>query len=214
MASKSVGVYLLSIIAGIVFFRVGAIGVNYGLYLSGQGKQSFASAFQFLPLLELMASMVFLFSCLIMQRRFQIKLPRDELVTKGALGALVFFVSTFLHPYLIGREHSFLKGFAAAINQRDVVRLQEWAVATIKAREKGEIPPSEVPSFVHQVWKRPPQTIMVDTHGEQAKCVDLRYGGGFHHWGILMGDEGLKVESFRGFHAILIGPGLYVYSDN
>jgi len=114
---------------------------------------------------------------------------------------------------------SFTLGFADYVRQNiDLRALQSWGVEALKQNPgtSGTISlkSDQLPSFVKNVWPLKSTSYSIETRADTGhRCVQILSGGGFHHWGVLVGAPNLQIESVRNFYCIILSPGVYVFSD-
>lgn len=124
------------------------------------------------------------------------------------------FISAFVHE-----GNSFLRGFEQRIRQRlDVAAVRAWMDTLENNSYDGvmyalmvdkNLPfevPKEIESFSKQVhylklWKE-------DDH----RYCEIVLGGGFMHWGIVIGPEEMKVDA-DSWRRLKVEDGVYVWSD-
>ena len=126
------------------------------------------------------------------------------------LALLVILVAAFfvLGPGCKWKARSFFK---QAQQTTTSSQIQEWALTEIgtAGTERTELGPP--PSFLNMPDDGPPNYLYVEPNDGQPYLV-AQWGGGFGHWGLLVGDESLEYPIDDYFH-IRWAPGVYVWHE-
>lgn len=94
--------------------------------------------------------------------------------------------------------------------------LYSWASGVrtrfAKQDEVVMLPAQEIPGFLKILWSHRTPSILVSPLSETNLIVDIYYGGGFGHWGLIVGHENLRMTSDGELIFAQIAPGIYAYS--
>jgi hypothetical protein len=113
-----------------------------------------------------------------------------------------------------GNYKVFLDGFAARSERHiNAQNLQNWAVELLDQHENAHtynyVRPQDLPDFVRKLKASGVLiTSFVYTH---ARFVQLEFGGGFEHFGIIVGRRTLALCSNEALYLEPWAPGLYFY---
>ena len=126
------------------------------------------------------------------------------------LTLLVILVVSFfvLGPGYKGKARSFFK---QAQRTTTSLQIQEWALTEIEHARTERTELGHPPSFLNMPDDGPPNYVYVE-RGEGPPYLVAQWGGGFGHWGLLVGDESLEYPIDDYFY-IHWAPGVYVWHE-
>jgi hypothetical protein len=127
-----------------------------------------------------------------------------KVVAFGCLGFALLLISGVVGLYVLVHsmnrdENDFQENVEKQVNP---IELQKWAQQMIVAHpiesRSGdyEIPVRELPVSLRSFGKLKPEMAFVSQQGPDAKpAVVIFWGGGFGHWGLIVGDKDLRMSS-------------------
>jgi hypothetical protein len=135
----------------------------------------------------------------------------NELIVRWLCLLIYMVVAYFI---LNSRFLTFEKGFLETVERRvDPDLLQKWAIERLALHQATnatvQIPSTELPSFVVRI--RPsgaPAALISELDGH--RFVELVWGGGFGHWGLIIGPPNFEVPEQKGYTILKWKPGIYV----
>jgi len=102
----------------------------------------------------------------------------------------------------------FMMGFRERMqSQANIAGIRKWIGKGFSSKE-GEIVPSTWPASVK---KLSPKFVTIKLEG---KAVKLWWGGGFGHWGLVVGPEDMVFPVSKDEFIVPIASGAYVWSEN
>jgi hypothetical protein len=112
-------------------------------------------------------------------------------------------------------ERDFEK-FQADVKQSiDVGQLREWAIPIIKQRDNGyDIANDKIPSWIKKVDPDEYPTAFVADRNAEGKTVVVIWGGGFGHWGLIVGETNLAIAADLSWQLdVKWVPGVYFFME-
>ena len=127
------------------------------------------------------------------------------IVTLSAILVAAFFI---IGPGYKWKARSFFKQIQQITTPSQV---QEWALGEI-TRVGGESTElNSLPAFLYAPDDGPPNHVYIEPNNGQPFLV-AQWGGGFSHWGLLVGNQSLEYPIDDYFH-IEWSPGVYVWHE-
>ena len=89
--------------------------------------------------------------------------------------------------------------------------LQEWAVAELNSANGRRVELTNVPDMLVAPTDGPPNFLVVNGDAEHPHVI-ARWGGGFGHWGLVLGDAELPAPN-DGDYYVQWKPGIYFWHE-
>ena len=119
-------------------------------------------------------------------------------------------------PGYVRHTEEFATQVKSVVNPDD---LQTWATNVIaKTRIVGQVPvvylkASDVPAFIRAIYKDEDSQPDVEVMGGSGDSfVEICYGSGLGHWGLLVGSPTFEQKSIEAFYIVQWKPGIYFWN--
>ena len=132
---------------------------------------------------------------------------------KPTIAVVILLAILFVGFLAIGPGHRRkARSFAKQVQQTAAAtQIQDWALGQIELAEGGRMELDSLPSFLDMPNDGLPNYAHVEPNSGQPYLV-AQWGGGFGHWGLLVGSQSLKYPIEDHFH-IEWAPGVYIWHE-
>lgn len=194
---------ILPLLSAIVLtVAVWVLQVRFDPFLTlGRGEDTFSSALLMAPIPDLAILLISMTLVFIVHRKQRCHLNLHLSLVLAANILLIVIPTPYLPQPPVYR---FLQGFAAkTLESGDLPILESWAAKEF-GKSNDEIPPRDLPAFAFLK----PNYAHAQNSGRVGgrPTIDLVFGGGFGHWGIITADTPFSVSTDGDFHYIQLTP--------